>query len=82
MPPRTKSADDPSTNGKPSISERDYHDYMKVVSNHSAATFYICRFDHICYLEGNGNAAAVLSYIINLLKMKDLNPKDRKLQKI
>lgn len=55
-----------------------YQKQMGVILDHSGGNFYLIRPEHSRYLNGDGNAVLILSYILNLLRMKNSNTKDRK----
>jgi hypothetical protein len=62
----------------PTYTEKDFAKQMEVVKRHAGNNFLQVRYDHLQYLNGDGNSAVIFSHLLNLLRMKWGNRNDRK----
>lgn len=61
------------------MTDEQYGEEISVILEHAGILFIQVRLDHVKYLGGDGTAALVLSYILNLLKLKNMSAKEREL---
>lgn len=61
------------------ISDQAYNDYMDCILSQTDYWFFQFRLDHVRFFKGDCNLAAVLAYLLNLLKMKHSKPKEREI---
>lgn len=57
--------------------DKEFTSYEEVINDHSGAIFLQLRPDHIRYLKGSV-ASVVLAYILNILRVRLLVPRDRR----
>ena len=58
------------------ISDESFQKRLGIILSHSTANFIQVRLDHIRFLKGDGSAAALLGYLINMVRMKNANAQD------
>jgi hypothetical protein len=68
----------PRKEQKKVLDDRTYSRRMEIISEHAGGKFLLFHLDHVKYLNGDTLSAVVLADILNTLRMKDSNPKDRK----
>ncbi len=59
------------------MNTENYDKRMKIVNGICGNRYTPLYFSHMQYLKGDGSAGAVLAFLLNLLRMKDENPKDK-----
>lgn len=64
-----------TTKSRTPISDERYSEYMATIAGH-APQFLMVRMDYARYL-GDGNASNILAYLLNLLRLKDGDRRDR-----